>query len=128
MPRLLAAVFLLVTACAHDVHARYPAPPDAPTGTLTLVFTDTASPVNLTVNGVLLVRGARTEKIVIADVPSGYAELAVAVGPMEKQARVWIDSERDTTVPMGASGEAPMSALRTFALSLATIAFYALLR
>ena len=127
-PTFFACAVLAVSACAHDIHARYPASPDEATGRLALVFTDTAAPVNVAVNGVLLVRGARTEKVVVRDVPTGYADVAVAVGPMEKQTRVWVDADRETTLPLGASGEAPLSALRGFALSLASIALYTLLR
>ena len=44
------------------------------------------------------------------------------------QVRVWVASDQETTVPLGASGEAPLSAVRGFAMSLATVALYALLR
>lgn len=131
MPRSLAALALLVvlsTACAHDVHTRFPADPSMSTGRIALVFTDVASPVNVVVNGLLLVRGARTEKVVVADVPVGFAEVSIAAGPGEKQLKVWVDADRETTVPLGSSGEAPLSALRGFALSMATVVVYALLR
>jgi hypothetical protein len=77
---------------------------------------------------VLLVHGVRTERVVIDHVPSGFADISIAAGTGEKQARVWVDSERETTVPLGAPGEAPLSAVRGFALSIATVAIYALLR
>lgn len=131
MPRPLAALVLLVVlaaACAHDVHTRFPADPGASTGRIALVFTDVASPVNVAVNGLLLVRGARTEKVVVADVPIGFAEVSIAAGPGEKQVRVWVEADRETTVPLGSSGEAPLSALRGFALSIVTVVVYAWLR
>lgn len=128
IPGAVLAIALLASACAHDVHARYPAPPDAPTGSITLVFAGPAADVSVAVNGVLVVHDVRTERIVIDDVPTGYAEIAIAAGTGEKQARVWVDSDRATTVPLGAPGEAPLSAVRGFALSIATVAIYALLR
>ncbi len=116
-----------VTACAHDLHARFPAPPDAPTGTVELVFTAPASDVSVAVNGKLVVHDERTERIRIDDVPTGYADLAIAAGSGEKQIRVWVESDHMTTIPLGAPGEAPMSAIRALATSLASIALYALL-
>jgi hypothetical protein len=116
-----------LAACAHDVRARFPAPLDAPTGTVELVFSAPASDVTVAVNGHLVVYDARTEKIRIDDVPTGYADLAIAAGPGEKQVRVWVEYDRVTTIPLGAPGEAPMSAIRALATSLATVALYALL-
>lgn len=126
---LTASVGLAVAAsgCAHDVHARYPAPPGAPTGTLDLVFSAPAADVSVAVNGYLVVDDERTEHIRITDVPTGFAELAIAAGSGEKQARIWVDSDRVTTIPLGAPAEAPLSALRALATSLASIALYALL-
>jgi hypothetical protein len=109
------------------VRARFPAPPDAPTGTLELVFSAPASDVTVAVNGHLVVYDARTEKIRIDEVPTGYADVAIAAGAGEKQVRVWVDYDRVTTIPLGAAGEAPMSAIRALATSLATVALYALL-
>lgn len=56
------------------------------------------------------------------------AEVSVAAGPGEKQLRVWVETDRETTVPLGATGEAPLSALRGFALSIVTVVVYAWLR
>lgn len=120
-------VGLGLAACAHDVRARFPAPPDAPTGTVELVFSAPASDVSVAVNGHLVVYDERTERIRIDDVPTGYADLAIAAGPGEKQVRVWVEYDRVTTIPLGAPGEAPMSAVRALATSLATVALYALL-
>jgi hypothetical protein len=118
---------LALSACAHDVHTRFPAPPEAPTGTVELVFTAPASDVSVAVNGVLVVYDERTERVRIDDVPTGYADLAIAAGAGEKQVRVWVDSDHLTTIPLGAPGEAPMSAIRALATSLASVALYALL-
>lgn len=109
------------------MRARFPAPPDAPTGTVELVFSAPASDVSVAVNGQLVVYDQRTERIRIDDVPTGYADLAIAAGPGEKQVRVWVESDRVTSIPLGAPGEAPMSAIRALATSLASVTLYALL-
>lgn len=125
-PALLAV--LALAACAHDVTARFPSSPEQATGRVALVFTDVADGVTVAIDGVLVVQDARTERVVITGVPTGYANLSVAVGPTEKSARVWIEADRETAVPMGAVGEAPLSAVRSLAISLASVALYALLR
>ena len=130
-PTFLAVIVLSLataTGCARDVRAAYPATPGEPTGTVELVFTAPASAVSVAVNGVLLVRDRRTERVTITDVQSGYAEVAIAAGPGEKATRVWVEAGGTTAVPLPASGEAPASAIRQFAMSLATVALYALLR
>jgi hypothetical protein len=109
------------------VRARFPAPPDAPTGIVELVFSAPASDVSVAVNGHLVVYDERTERIRIDSVPTGYADLAIAAGPGEKQVRVWVEYDRVTTIPLGSPGEAPASAIRALATSLATVALYALL-
>jgi hypothetical protein len=124
---LLTIPLLGLGACAHDVVTRFPAPPDAPTGTVELVFTAPASDVSVAVNGHLVVYDERTQKIRIDAVPTGYADLAIAAGAGEKQVRVWVDYDATTTLPLGAPGEAPMSAIRALATSLASVALYALL-
>lgn len=126
---LVASVGLAVaaSACAHDVHARFPAPPGVPTGSVELVFTSAASDVTVALDGILVVHDEHTERIRIDGVPSGYVELAIAAGSGEKQLRVWVESDRVTTVPCGSAGEAPMSAIRALATSLAGIALYSLL-
>ena len=124
---LLLLPWLGLGACAHDVVTRFPAPPDAPTGAVELVFTAPASDVSVAVNGHLVVYDERTEKIRIDNVPTGYADLAIAAGSGEKQVRVWVEYDATTTIPLGAPGEAPMSAIRALATSLASVALYALL-
>jgi hypothetical protein len=115
-------------ACARDVDARFPAAPGEDTGAIELTFTAPASAVSVAVNGIMVVRDVRTENIVIRDVPTGYAELAIAAGAGEKQLRVWVEGERTTAVPLGAPDDAPLSTLRSFALSLVSLAVYTLLR
>ena len=75
------ALALALAACAHDVTARFPSTPGQATGRVALVFTDVADSVTVAIDGVLVVQGARTEHVVITGVPTGYADLSVAVGP-----------------------------------------------
>ncbi len=125
---LLALAVIPLAACAHDVTARFPSTPGQATGRVALVFTDVADGVTVAVDGVLVVRDARTEHVVITGVPTGYADLSVAMGPTERTVRVWVEADRETAVPLGAIGEAPLSAVRSLAISLASVALYALVR
>ena len=115
-------------ACAHDVHSRFPIEAGADVGSIELTFAAPASSVSVAINGVMVVRDVRTERITIADVPTGYAELAIAAGAGEKQLRVWVDSNHVTAVPLGAPDDAPLTTMRSFALSLVSLALYTLLR
>ncbi len=126
---LLLGVGLAVAAaaCARDVHARFPTPPGEPSGVVELVFTAPAADVSVAINGVLVVHDERTERVRIEGVPTGYADLAIAAGAGEKQIRIWVESDHLTSLPLGAPGEAPMSAIRALATSLASVALYALL-
>ena len=127
---LTAAIALAAgaAACAHDVRARFPADEGADVGAVELTFSAPASAVSIAVNGVMVVRDVRTENVTITDVPTGYAELAIAAGAGEKQLRVWVDSQRTTAVPLGAPDDAPLTTMRSFALSLVSLALYTLLR
>ena len=122
------ALVVGVTGCAHDIHARFPAEADADVGAIELAFTAPASSVSVAINGVMVVRGAHTERIVVGGVPTGYADLAIAAGPGEKQVRVWVDSGKTTAVPVGAPDDTPLTTMRSFALSLVSLAVYTLLR
>lgn len=124
---VLLGLAVVASACAHDVHAHFPTPPETPAGSVELVFTAPAAAVAVAVNGVLVVHDERTERVRIDGVPTGYADLAIAAGAGEKQVRVWVDADRVTTLPLGSPGEAPVSAVRALATSLASIALYALL-
>ena len=95
-------VFLvLLVGCPHDARTRYPAAPDAPTGTLVLLLSQAASNVSVAVNGRLVVEDAHTRKVVIDAVPAGSSEVTIAANGADKQLRVWIDHEQTTTVPLG---------------------------
>ena len=123
----LAIVLVLVTACAHDVRVRYPAPDGAP-GTLTFVFTSPASDVSIAIDGVLVVDDAHTGRVTIDDVPSGTRDVVIAMGPEEKGMKLWIEPGRETTVPLGSPGVSSIDGWRASFVSLAGIALYALLR
>ncbi|MCE9580449.1 MAG: hypothetical protein K8W52_45440 [Deltaproteobacteria bacterium] len=126
--RALAVLALLASACAHDVSVRYPFPVDAPTGAMAFVFTRAASDVTVAVNGALAVRGAHTERVTIAQVPTGFVDVVIAAGPEEKAFKVWIDEGKTTTVPLGSPGVSPIDGWRAAFVSLASVVLYAVLR
>ena len=125
---IVMAVTLLVGGCAHDVHARFPSAGDAATGSLVLVFTQPSPDVYVAIDGVLVVDGAHTSRIVVAAVPSGYADVTIAMGAGEKTVRVWIDDGRDTVLPVGSPGVSATDSIRNMAMSLAAVALYAWIR
>ena len=116
---------LLLVACAHDVRVRYPAPPDAPTGTLVLRFTDPAE-VSVAVNGQLVVDDKKTDKVIIENVPVGTNELVIAANGGDKAIRAWVTSEHWTTIPMGVP-EASAGMLKSIFATLVSIVAYSLL-
>jgi hypothetical protein len=126
--RALIATLVLAMGCAHDVTARYPlADPVEPPGSLTFVFTEAGSDVSVAVNGILLVHDARTERVHIDNLPTGSVDVVVAAGPTEKSMRIWIDSGKETTVPLGSPGPSSLEGWRASFVSLAGVALYALL-
>ena len=116
----------LVGGCAHDVATRFPSQPTEPTGTLVLQLTKPASGVTVAINGVLVVDDERTERVVIAGVPTGQAEVVMAANGGDKAFRVWIDSAHPTTVPLGVPDEGS-GFIKSLAGSLLTIVVYSLL-
>jgi anti-sigma-K factor RskA len=124
----LAILFVLVTACAHDLTVRFPAQPGDAPGTLTFAFTAPASDVSIAVDGVLLVDDAHTGRVTIANVPSGTRDVVVAIGPEEKAMKLWIEPGKETTVPLGAPTVSAIDGWRSAFVSLAGIVLYALLR
>lgn len=119
----LALVFLV--ACGHDVRVTYPAAPDAPTGTLVLRLT-TGAEVSVAVNGLLVVDGEKTDKVVIENVPIGSNEVVVAANGGDKAMRVFVTSEQWTTVPMGVP-EASGGLLKSIFATLVSIIAYSML-
>ena len=124
MIRFLAV--LLVVGCAHDVKARFPSRADEPTGTLVITMARPASGVTVAVNGVLVVQDEKTEHVVIEGVPAGTGDVVMAANGGDRAFRVWIDSERPTTVPLGVPDEGS-GFLKSLAGSLLTIVVYSLL-
>lgn len=122
----LLLVMCIVAGCAKDVRARFPSPPEAPTGTLVLALAQPASGVSVAINGTLVVEDAHTERVVIDGVPIGTGEVIMAANGSDKAFRVWIDSEHPTTVPLGVPDEGS-SFLKSLAGSLLTIVVYSLL-
>lgn len=114
-------------ACSHDVRARFPSRPDEPTGTLVLSMSESASGVAVAINGVLVVDDEKTDHIVIEGVPTGTGEIVMTANGADKAFRVWIDSERPTTVPLGVPAES-FGFLKSVAGSLISIVVYSLLR
>lgn len=126
MKLLVLAVALC--ACARDVRARYPSAPDEPTGTITLVLTHPSPDLYVAINGALVVGGANTSHVRIDGVSTGYADVAIAMGPGEKQVRVWVEEGKETVLPLGSPGGSPWDSLRSMAMSLAAVALYAWIR
>jgi hypothetical protein len=119
---------LLVAGCAKDVRTRYPAEPGESVGSITLVFTRGQPDVYVAINGILVVAGAHTSHIRVDGVATGYADVAIAIGPGEKQMRVWVEEGRDTVLPIGAPGGSALDSLKSVAMSLAAIALYSWIR
>jgi hypothetical protein len=122
----LAYLVLLVTACAHDIRADYPAPRDAPTGTLVLLMGAPASGVAVAVNGLLVVDDAHTQRIEVDHVPVGHQEIMIAANGVDKQFQVWVGDEHPTTVPLGIP-DSGTGFVKTLFGTLLTIVVYSLL-
>lgn len=127
MKWLLVVLVVLAGCSPPNVHVRYPAQADLPTGTLVLKLTQAAEGVTVAINGVLVVDDAHTKRVQIDGVPAGTREIVIAANGADKAFNVWIDSERPTTVPLGVPDEGS-SFLKTLAGSLLTILVYSLLR
>ena len=123
----LALLAVFVLGCAHDVRARYPAAPDAPTGTLVLLLSQPASGVSIAIGGLLVVEDAHTKKVVVEGIPVGTVEVTIAANGSDKQFRIWIDDTNPTTVPLGVP-EPSMGMVKTLLGTLISIAAYSLLR
>jgi hypothetical protein len=125
--RLVLIALLVLAGCAHDIRTRYPAPPDAPTGTLVLLLTQSSSGVSVAVDGLLVVEDAHTQRITIDNVPTGTHEVVIAANGGDKAFRTWVQSDHPTTIPLGVP-EAASSFLKSIAATLISIAAYSLLR
>ena len=124
--RVVVLWVLLVTACAKDVHVRYPAAPDEPTGTIVLLLSRPASDVNVAINGVLVVQDAHTERVVISNAPTGTPEIAMTANGGDRQVKVWVGSEHATVIPLGVP-DATSGFLKTMFGTIVSIVAYSLL-
>jgi hypothetical protein len=118
-------LLVLLVACGHDVRVNYPAPPDAPTGTLVLKFSTTAD-VSVAVNGVLVVDDRKTDKVRIDNIPIGGNDVIVAANGGDKTVRAWITSEQWTTIPIGLP-EPSTGFLKSIFATLVSIVAYSML-
>jgi hypothetical protein len=123
----LVVLLLLIAGCAHDVHVRFPAPAEAPTGRLVLLLTQSASGVSVAINGTLVVEDEHTQKVVIDGVPAGTDEVIIAANGTDKQIKLWIEADRTTTVPLGVP-DSGTGFLKGILGSLISIVVYSLLR
>ena len=121
-----ALALLIVSACSHDVRARYPSRPDEPTGTLVLTMSSPASGVTVAINGLLVVDDEKTQHVVIDGVPVGTREIVMSANGTDKAFQVWITSEHPTTVPLGVPDEGS-GFIKSLMGSLLTIVVYSLL-
>jgi hypothetical protein len=120
-------VVIALAACSHDVRARYPSQADEPTGTLILTLSRPASGVTVAINGVLVVDDEHTKHVQIDDVPIGTGEIIMAANGSDRAFRVWVGSERPTTVPIGVPDESS-GFVKSLVGSLLSIVVYSLLR
>ncbi len=118
-------LILMFAACAHDVRTHFPGSLDD-SGTLVIMLTQPGSDVIVTIDGVLVVEEAHTDRIVIDHVPVGFRDLVVAAGGADRTVRVWVASDHATTVPLGL-GDGSSSFVKTLFASLLTVVVYALL-
>jgi hypothetical protein len=129
--RVLVVVMMVIlglsSGCAKDVHVRYPAAPDMPTGTLVLLMSKPASGVTVSINGVLVVEDVKTQRVVIANTPAGNQDIVMTANGSDKAMRVWVDTEHATTIPLGVPDTAP-SFIKSIFGTLITVVAYSLLR
>lgn len=130
MVRWLMVALVVLGGCAHDVRTRYPlAAPGMSTGSILLVLTQASDGVVVTVDGNLVVDGAHTERIRIDGVPTGYVDVSIAIAEGAQHQQVWVESGRDTVLPIGAPGGGGAGdALRNALISIAGIALYTWIR
>jgi hypothetical protein len=122
----LALVVVMLMGCAHDVHTRYPAAPDEPTGSVVLLLSQPADDVNVAINGILVVEDAHTQRIVINNAPTGNQDIVMTANGGEKAMHVWISSDHATVIPLGIPDQSS-GFLKTLFGTLVTIVAYSLL-
>jgi hypothetical protein len=124
--RLVLVMLVWLSACSHDVHARYPAAPDEPTSSVVLLLSQPADDVNVAVNGILVVEDAHTGRIVINNAPTGNVDIVMTANGSDKAMRVWLSSDHATTIPLGVP-DASSGFIKSIFGTLITIVAYSLL-
>ncbi len=112
----------VLSGCAHDVHTRLIAAPDEPTGSITIVLTQPARDLTVSVNGQLVAERAHTQKVTVKSVPVGMADVVIAAGGgaerVERHVRVEIAEGVDSAIPVGAPHKSMSAAMSMGALSV----------
>ncbi len=124
--RIVFVVLLAIAGCAHDVRVTYPAAPDDPTGSIVLLLSQPADDVNVAVNGVLVVEDAHTGRIVIDRAPGGNVDLVMTANGADKAMRVYVGTDRATTIPLGVP-DGSTGFIKSLFGTLITIVAYSLL-
>ena len=123
---LLVLVFVALVGCAHDVHVRFPAPPDVPTGTIVLLLSSAASGVSVAVEGFLVVEDEHTDRVVITNVPVGTQELVMTANGANQAMKLWVGGDHATTVPLGVPDPTP-GLLKTIIGTVVSLLAYSLI-
>lgn len=123
---LLAVIIVLGLGCANDVHVRFPAPPDAPTGTIVLLLSSAASGVSVAIEGFLVVEDAHTERVVITNVPIGTQELVMTANGVNQAMKLWVGGDHATTIPLGVPDPTP-GLLKTIIGTVVSLLAYSLI-
>jgi hypothetical protein len=123
---LVLALVLGLAACAKDVHARFPAPPDVPTGTLVLLLSTAASGVSVAIEGRLVVQDEHTSRVVISNIPIGTQEVVMTANGASNAMKLWVGGEYATTVPLGIPDATP-GLLKTIVGTVVSLLAYSLI-
>jgi hypothetical protein len=122
----LAACLGLLVACtgrANDVRVRYPSAPERATGSITIILTQPARDLTITVDGQLVAEREHTKKVTIESVPVGYVDVVIAAGGgegrVEKYVEVLVEHGMNTTLPVASPEGSMTTALQMGLLSLA---------
>ncbi len=124
--RVMVLLLLLAGACARDVHARFPAPPDVPTGTIVLLLSSAASGVSVAIEGLLVVEDEHTERVVISNVPIGTQEVVMTANGANQAMKLWVGGDHATTVPLGVPDPTP-GLLKTIIGTVVSLLAYSLI-
>ncbi|GEM_PF-3395334 len=126
--RVLLALLVVFgfSGCAHDVRARFPAPPDVPTGTIVLLLSSAASGVSVAIEGFLIVEDEHTDRVVITNVPIGTQELVMTANGVNQAMKLWVGGDHATTVPLGVPDATP-GFLKTIVGTVVSLLAYSLI-